>query len=87
MPGEPVFEVEFHDGNITVWTIVPVPDVGQEDADPVRKQLDTYQYRDLPIEDIDISDFRGFVPGSQGSASIAMRVGTVELRADESAPE
>lgn len=82
-----MFEVEFHDGNITVWTIVPVPDVGQEDADPVRKQLDTYQYRDLPIEDVQISDFRGFVAGSQGSASIAMRVGHVELQADDSTAE
>lgn len=84
MPEDPTFEIEFHDGNITIWTIVPVPDVGQEDAEPVRKQLETYQYRDLPIEDIHISDFHGFVAGSEGSASIAMRVGNVELRTDAS---
>lgn len=84
MADEPVFEVEFHDGNITVWTIVPVPDVGQEDTDPVRKKLDTYQYRDLPIEDVRIDDFQGFVAGSQGSSSIVLRAGHVELGSDES---
>lgn len=79
MAEERVFEVEFHNGNVTVWAILPVPEVGQEDTEPVRKRLQTYDYSDLPVSDIRIDDVRGIVAGDEAADSIALRVGNVEF--------
>jgi hypothetical protein len=79
MSGERVFEVEFHNGNVTVWAILPVPEVGQDDTEPVRKRLQTYDYAELPVTDVRIDDVRGIVAGEQAADSIALQVGDVEL--------
>jgi hypothetical protein len=79
MSGERVFEVEFHNGNVTIWAILPVPEVGQDDTEPVRKRLQTYDYSELPVTDVRIDDVRGIVAGEQAADSIALQVGDVEL--------
>lgn len=74
-----LFEVEFHGGNVTFWAILSVPEVGQEDTEPVKKKLETYKYRDLPLSHIRIGDVKEIVQGEQTSDSISLRVGTLEL--------
>ena len=87
MSAERVFEVEFHNGNVTVWAILPVPEVGQEDTEPVRKRLQTYDYSDLPVSDVRIDDVRGIVAGDEASDSIALRVGDVRIGVDDEETE
>jgi len=83
MSEERVFEVEFHNGNVTVWAILPVPEVGQDDTEPVRKRLQTYDYSDLPVSDINIDDVRGIVAGDEAADSIALQVGDVEIGVEQ----
>jgi hypothetical protein len=87
MSGERVFEVEFHNGNVTIWAILPVPEVGQDDTEPVRKRLQTYDYSDLPVTDLRIDDVRGIVAGEEASDSIAVQVGDVQIGVDEAGGE
>jgi len=78
-PDEQVFEIEFHDGNVSVFAVLPVPDIGQDEGDPVRQRLHTFQYRDLPIENVEIEGVEAIVQGSEGSDTLAIRATHVEL--------
>lgn len=87
MPDEEVFEIEFHDGSITIWAILPVPEVGQSDTDPVRKELATYAYRDLPVSTIDIDGVRSIGQGDQATDSIVLRADNIAIREEDTADE
>lgn len=87
MADEEVFEIEFHNGNITIWAILPVPEVGQSDTDPVRKKLATYEYRDLPVSTIDIDGVRSIIQGDEATDSIALRADHVTIRDEDAADE